>query len=201
MAKVHFVKSARKDNPVAKKGESYFWWKPMVGGRGGAKRYSKDRPSRSQLTQSEFLSALYGIEDGDMASAQTPEDFNAIAEALRELGQEQQEKYDNMPEGLQQGDTGQMLEERASNCESWADEIEEAATELESKLEGFEDRWQEWAEYHEARDAYDDLDEDEQEAADEPEEPDSEEPEGDSMEEAKQAIVDEARSVFENNPF
>lgn len=52
MAKVHFVKSAQKDNPVAKKGESYYWWKPMVGGRGGAKRYSKDRPSTPSSEQS-----------------------------------------------------------------------------------------------------------------------------------------------------
>lgn len=29
MARLHFVKSARKDNPSAevKKGESYYWWK------------------------------------------------------------------------------------------------------------------------------------------------------------------------------
>lgn len=196
MPRVHFVKAARKDNPVAKKGESYYWWKPMVGGRGGAKRYSKERPSRSQTTQSEFLSTLYGIEDGSMASAQTPEDFNAVAEELRDLGQEQQDKYDNMPEGLQQGDTGQMLEERAQNCESWADEIEQAATELESKLEGFEDRWDEWEAFRAAQISYDDG-----ETEEEPEEPDSDEPEGDSMEETKQAIIDEAREVFESNPF
>lgn len=201
MAKVHFVKSARKDNPVAKKGESYYWWKPMVGGRGGAKRFSKEYPSRSQTTQSEFLSSLYGIEDGSMKDAQTPEDFKAVAEELRELGQEQQDKYDNMPEGLQQGDTGQVLEERAQNCESWADEIDQRADELETALEGFDERWQAWADYREAQDAYDDLDEDEQEAADEPEEPDSEEPEGDSSEDAKQAIIDEHRDVFDNNPF
>lgn len=196
MAKVHFVKSARKDNPVAKVGEPYYWWKPMTGGRGGSKRYSKEYPSRSQLTQSEFLSALYALEDGDMVRAETPEDFHAVAEALRELGQEQQDKFDNMPEGLQQGETGQLIEERAQGCESWADEIEEAATELESALEGFEDRWQEWEAYREAQAAYDDG-----ESEEEPGEPDSEEPEGSTMEEAKQAIIDEARAVFENYPF
>jgi len=26
MARAHFVKKARKDNPVALKGESYWWW-------------------------------------------------------------------------------------------------------------------------------------------------------------------------------
>ena len=43
MPRVHHVKSARKDNPVAKKGESYYWWKFRYGG----KRYSKTpRPGR-----------------------------------------------------------------------------------------------------------------------------------------------------------
>jgi hypothetical protein len=187
MARVTFVKSARKDNPVAKKGESYYWWKPMVGGRGGAKRYSKERPSRSQLTQSEFLSTLYDIEDGSMSEAHTPEDFREVAEALRELGQEQQEKYDNMPDGLQQGDTGQMLEERASGCDSWADEIDTAADELESALEEVDANWQAWEDY----------DEEDEDA----EEPDCEKPEGNTVEEARQAVIDEKRSVFENNPF
>jgi hypothetical protein len=195
MARVTFVKSARKDNPVAKKGESYYWWKPMVGGRGGAKRYSKERPSRSQLTQSEFLSTLYDIEDGSMSEAQSPEDFRGVAEALRELGQEQQDKYDNMPEGLQQGDTGQMLEERASGCDSWADEIDTAADELESELETLDAAWQAWSDYDEQ------AEQNEGDDADPPEEPDEERPEGNTVEEARQAVIDEKRSVFENNPF
>lgn len=195
MAKVHFVKAARKDNPVAKKGESYYWWKPMVGGRGGAKRFSKERPSRSQLTQSDFLSSLYWIEDGDMANAQSPEDFRGVAEALRELGSEQREKYDNMPEGLQQGDTGQMLDERASNCESWADEIDQAADELETALEELDAAWQAWSDYDEQ------AEQNEADDAEEPEEPDCERPEGNTVEEARQAVIDDKRAVFDNNPF
>lgn len=116
MAKVHFVKSARKDNPVAKKGESYFWWKPMIGGRGGAKRYSKERPKPSQLTTSEFLSRFYDIEE-QIAEAKDPDTLEQIAQDLSELGDETREKYDNMPEGLQQGDTGTMLDERATGCD------------------------------------------------------------------------------------
>jgi hypothetical protein len=195
MARAHYVKSARKDNPVAKKGEPYWWWKPMVGGRGGAKRYSKTQPTRSQLTQSEFLSGLYDIEDGSMADAQTPEDFRDVAQALRDLGQEQQDKYDNMPDGLQQGNTGQMIEERAQNCESWADEIETAADELESELTDLEGAWQEWSDWDEQaeQNAADD--------ADEPEEPSCTRPEGDTLEEARQALIDEKRSCFDNNPF
>lgn len=197
MAKANFVKAARKDNPVAKKGESYWWWKPMVGGRGGAKRFSKERPRRSQLTQSEFLSSLYDLEDGDMQSVATAEDFTSIAEALRELGQAQQEKLDNMPDGLRDGDTGQMLEERASGCDSWADEIDARGSELESALEAAEAVWEAWQEFDRAEEEYDDNDPE----AEEPEEPDEDRPEGDSLDAVKEAIADEHRDVFGNNPF
>jgi len=50
MARANFVKKARKDNSVVKKGESYYWWKFAY----GSKQYSKEAPSRSQLTQSGF---------------------------------------------------------------------------------------------------------------------------------------------------
>lgn len=154
MAKVHFVKSARKDNPVAKVGESYYWWKPMVGGRGGAKRYSKERPKPSQLTQSEFLSAAYAAQES-LDAAKDADAFRTVAEEVRSLGDETQAKYDNMPEGLQQGDTGQMLEERASQCSEWADQIESAADDLESKLSEREDARQAWADYDSAMAEFD----------------------------------------------
>jgi hypothetical protein len=132
MARAHFVKAARKDYPEhgIKKGESYYWWAFMVGGRGGKKRYSKTAPTRSQLTQSEFYGRLYDIEDAVQALTVTDADTmksecDDFAEQLRELGQEQRDKFDNMPEGLQQGDTGQRLEERADWCEERADEFEQ----------------------------------------------------------------------------
>lgn len=59
MARAHFVKKARKDNPAVKAGESYYWWKF----RRGPKRYSKERPRPSQLTQSEFYGQVYGLQE------------------------------------------------------------------------------------------------------------------------------------------
>lgn len=127
MARLHFVKKARKDNKVCKKGESYYWWAFMSGGRGGPKHYSKERPKPSQLTQSEFFGTLGDIEDeigalsADDGLESSCED---IAGRIRELGEEQTSKFDNMPEGLQQGDIGQLLEQRASRCEEIATEFE-----------------------------------------------------------------------------
>ena len=127
MPHVTFVKKARKDNPVAKKGESYDWWAVMVSGRGGPKHYSKTPPRPSQLTQSEFLGSLYGLQEriedleaNDGLGATVEE----IASELRDLGQEQSDKKDNMPDGLQEGATGELLQERADACEAAADELE-----------------------------------------------------------------------------
>ena len=60
MPRVHHVKAA-KDYPDhgIKKGEMYFHWKFRYGG----KHRSKVRPRSSQLTQSDFLSQMYGIQE------------------------------------------------------------------------------------------------------------------------------------------
>lgn len=124
MAKVEHRK-ARKDYPGAgiSKGDMYYFAQIKTGPRSSRTIRQKDPIKRSQLTTSEYLSTLYGLcEQTD--DTNDLEDFRTIAEDLRELGQEQRDKFDNMPEGLQQGDTGQMLEERAEACESAADEIE-----------------------------------------------------------------------------
>lgn len=198
MARVTFVKSARKDNPVAKKGESYYWWKPMVGGRGGAKRYSKERPTRSQLTQSDFLGQLYAIEDDQITKASEPQELKDAAEALRELGQEEQGKFDNMPDGLQQGDTGQMIEERAQSCESWADELDTIADAWESELEALKALGEEWDQYDTACSEYEEKSEEEQEGEDEPEEPSEERPGDDAETDLAGEKIEEALSA---SPF
>lgn len=125
MPRVQHVKSARKDNPVCKKGESYFWWKFRYGG----KQYSLTRPRASQLTQSAYYGALYDLQEQvEGASPENADDFEAlrdeIAAGIREQGEQCTESRDNMPEGLQDAPTGELLQERADACESAADEIE-----------------------------------------------------------------------------
>jgi hypothetical protein len=119
MTRAHHVKSARKDNPDhgIKKGDSYYWWKFMRGG----KHYSKTAPQPSQLTRSEFWSAVYSLGE---EYAHTPElicdvesNVDDIKNRLQELADETQGKLDNMPQGLQDGDTGQMMQERISAIE------------------------------------------------------------------------------------
>ncbi len=137
MPQVHFVKRARKNNPVTVKGESYYWWwgpKPFGHGR-GVKKFSKSRPKASQLAVSEYMSQFYALEEEfDLLSAKDPpgdvaDSLDELASQMQKLGEEQLEKFDNMPDGLQQGDTGQLLEGRADACEQVSSEIEAAAEE------------------------------------------------------------------------
>jgi hypothetical protein len=150
MARAHFVKKARQDGPKGsgiKKGDAYWWWKFMVGGRGGPKHYSKTPPKRSMLTQSSYYSALYDIED-DIAALSASEsigdDIADIANRLNELADEQEEKLNNMPEGLQQGSSGEMLQERADACRAAAETLEAIECDVDHKGddESAEDFWQ-----------------------------------------------------------
>lgn len=127
MARVHFVKCARKavpENGIAK-GDSYYWWKFRFGG----KHVSKTQPKPSQLTQSEFTSTVLSIgENIDNLSCETLEDLqserDSLVNEIQELGEAQQEKHDNMPDSLQDGEVGELLNSRAEACEEWATELE-----------------------------------------------------------------------------
>lgn len=136
MPKVNFVKAAAKDNRVAKKGESYYWWKFRFGG----KHMSKTPPRPSQLTQSDFLSRQMELEEriAELTAdtyEQLKADVDEIVMEIRALGEEQEEKLNNMPDSLQQSPTGELLENRASACEDWAGELEEVDLEKEEPTE------------------------------------------------------------------
>jgi hypothetical protein len=128
MTRVHFVKKARKDYPDhdIKRGDSYYWWQFRFGG----KNYSKISPKPSQLTQSDFLSQVYGFQEqlddltkeNDVATLY--EEVQSIAGDIRTLGEEQSDKLSNMPDSLQGGTIGELLQSRADACEDWASELE-----------------------------------------------------------------------------
>lgn len=141
MARVHHVVCARKDNRAAgiKKGDSYWWWANRLPGHAsGIKRYSKTPPRPSQVMPpgsfgscaAELGERLGDITLGGLVASDDnrgealKSELEDIVTAIRELADEQDEKFNNMPEGLQQGDTGQLLEARRDGLNSWADELE-----------------------------------------------------------------------------
>lgn len=172
MARVHHRK-ARKDYPQAGilAGEMYYYTKIKTGPYSSRELRSKTPFTRSKLTSSEYLSQLYDIEDS-LAALTDIGEARDLAEQFRNLGEEQQGKLDNMPEGLQEGDTGQMIRERAEACEAAADQIEEIVDEWESAHDEYQ---MALAEYEEAKIALaeqGDAEESDHDDLDEPEEPD-----------------------------
>ena len=139
MPKVNRIAKCRKSlgkcgkcGAVIEAGQPYLHWAFMVGGRGGPKIVRCARPEcaprPADLTQSDYLRAVYGLQEETFAHAKTTEDLESARDDARgqveELQQEQQDKLDNMPEGLQQGDTGQLIQERIEACESCASELD-----------------------------------------------------------------------------
>lgn len=113
------------DTVFIAKGESYWWWQFLNGG----KNISKDKPRRSQLTQSNFLSQLYDLEERiENLSCADKDDFESFKEEIiseiENLRDECQSSLDNMPDSLQSSPTGELLQERIDALESWQSDIE-----------------------------------------------------------------------------
>ena len=53
VGRIHFVMHARYDNPVAKKGESFWWWSFRYEHE---RHYSKERPTQEQIIESSYAS-------------------------------------------------------------------------------------------------------------------------------------------------
>lgn len=166
MARVHHRKAAKAyPEHGIEKGDLYYYTKIKTGPRSSRVLRSKEPFKRSQLTSSEFLSQLYDIEDS-LAALTDIGEARDLAESLRELGQEQQDKLDNMPEGLQESETGELLRTRADGCEAAADSIDEIVDEWETAHDDYQTALAEWDEAVEA---------DRQDEAEEPDEVDEDE--------------------------
>lgn len=144
MTKTHFVKAARKARPEhdIKVGESYYWWKFRFGGI----HISKTPPKRQQLTQSEFMSNIYNLED-ELTGVQDENDAESIADQLEELADEQEDKRSNMPDQLQDAESGELLQNRADSCREFAENIrgvDYPEKEDDQTDEEYEEKVQEW---------------------------------------------------------
>ena len=134
MPRVHHVKSARKDNPVAKRGESYYWWKFAF----GPKRFSKTPPRRSQLTQSEYYSTMYAIEDNFDCPNSSFDEATGYLEGIQSevegVKDEIEEKIQNMEEhaGLAESPVHEQLEERRDALDRLGEDINEVIDTLNS---------------------------------------------------------------------
>lgn len=104
-------------------GSPYYWWQFMR----SPKSISVKPPTKRQLTRSGFQLSMYDIEDAIealTASESIEEDVQAIIDSIQDLKSEVEDSLSNMPEQLQEADTGQLLQERIEALENWANELE-----------------------------------------------------------------------------
>jgi len=128
------VPENKKDTILIHKGESYYWYQF----KGGNKQYSKEKPKRSRLTRSGYLSQLYDLQDrlNDLASVDTADDFKTDLEDIRDdieaLKQECEESLERMPESLQESSSsGELLKERIETLEGAYDELDSIDTDYD----------------------------------------------------------------------
>lgn len=117
-------------------GESYWTWCFY----GGQPIYSKTKPRQSQLTNNSFKQELYSIQESvEDFSTEDPDEVGEFVEELisnlEELRDTCQESFDNIPEQLQEGNSGQILQERIENLDDVISNLENIDTEFSSELD------------------------------------------------------------------
>jgi hypothetical protein len=145
MTKVHMVKHARKNYPEhgIVKGDTYYWWQFAF----RPKQFSKTPPKPAQLTQSAFLQSLYEIQDRIRnLSPETVQDLSSeleeIINDIENLRDEQEEKRNNMPEQLQESNSGELLQERYDGLDSWISELQSIDLDFEPEEGSSEEKKQ-----------------------------------------------------------
>lgn len=137
MPRVTHVKKARKDNPVCKKGESYYWWQFAF----SSKSFSLTRPRASQLTRSPYYSTLFTIQEQiEDTTVDNADELQSVVDdalsALAELRDETEEKLQNMSEhGLECTPTGELIQERVDALENALQELECIDTDFDDEDE------------------------------------------------------------------
>jgi hypothetical protein len=128
------------DTILIPKGTEYYQWSFNF----GPTIRQLTPPRRSQLTMSPFLSQWYELQDsvsewysGNIS--ELSDNVETLIEEIRALGEEEQEKLDNMPEQLQESNSGEILRERADGLEEIASELEAIGFETEVVEEDYED--------------------------------------------------------------
>ena len=140
-----------KDTVWCPKGETYYTWEFRFGGSHRSRTY----PKQSQLTQSNYLSQAYSLQEEveDEVCPDNCEELQSLIDewvgTLEGIRDECQDSFDNMPEGLQQGDTGQLLEARVNACDEAISNLQGVDTSYDGEGEDSEEGSEEMQEYEE----------------------------------------------------
>ena len=137
MAKVYHRK-ARKDYPSngIHRGDMYYTVSLKTGPRSSQTLRSLKPFRPSQLTSSAFKKGWFAAQE----TLVDEPNFNAdtigkIMEDIESIKEDVEGSFENMPENLQDGATGEMLQERINRCDDCHNELDS----LKDSMEEFED--------------------------------------------------------------
>lgn len=159
--KISTVKSARKDQGqceicrgAIKVGDGYRSIKPRFGVK---RKRCMNCPvwKPSEMTNSKIATAYAAQEDANamLDAMDVDEDNSAFvsnvqsiliqcAEGGEECKSDYEESLDNMPEGLQEGDSGQAIQEKIDLLDGWIQDLESWSPSSEEPIEGQDrDEW------------------------------------------------------------
>ena len=125
---------------VIPKGGPYVWWKFMRGGKYVRCKKPSCASRPADLTRSEFWSFVYEMHylANHISESIIIDDLiserDDVVSQLEEQADELEGKLDNMPDGLRDGDTGQMLQERSDALREMASSLESVDTDLDDDL-------------------------------------------------------------------
>lgn len=149
MARVHYVKAARASRQARrchgcskeiKVGDPYKWFANRIGRMSSRKNYCENcRIRPSDMTTSPNLSTLYAAQEaaedaaakaeGSLEDAQIVRDY---AEGVREVQSMYEESAQNMEDGFGHATyQSEEIAEKAAACESFADELDSTADDIE----------------------------------------------------------------------
>lgn len=134
-----YAKKAGKDYPEigVSRGETYYEWcfyrqKP---------RKSRTYPSRADLCPNENIAEMFRLYDA-VTGEEDHSDVSDMAARLRELADDAQASYENLPEGLRGAEVGENLSNRADAYGLAADELDDLAVSMEAEASENEE-WEE----------------------------------------------------------
>lgn len=145
MGKVNHVKKSRKEHKCGKCGKvipvGSSYYKGELNFHPSIIRCEECGLKPYEVTTSDYQLRIGKLQvDWEVDYGVSTEDCqDEIAQELESIQEDLQDRLDNMPEGLQQGDTGMMLQERIDSCETAASYIRDIQVDEDAPQEVQED--------------------------------------------------------------
>lgn len=133
-------------------GQKFLYWKLSMNSPLHRRHAACGRPRPSELTSSKLSGVYAAVESAEdalnaLGKEDTPADIaqilNDCAGEVESVKDEYQESLDNMPEPLQQGPTGQDMQEKIESLETFHNVLTDKASDLEGLEKDDDDEDQE----------------------------------------------------------